>query len=90
MRDNSVDELPAAEANAEFGRNNGGDELHAADFDLVCFCMGVISLYWFDGVTLPVVVFNEDMLGDLSPSKVMLNSLYAPMMVSVGGEKLLV
>ena len=41
-------------------------------------------------MTLPVVVFNEDMLGELSPLKVMLNSLYAPMMVSVGGEKLLV
>ena len=41
-------------------------------------------------MTLPVVVFNEDMLGELSPLMVMSNLLYAPMMVSVGGEKLLV
>ena len=26
-------------------RNNSGDELPAANFDLVCFCMGVISVY---------------------------------------------
>ncbi len=52
VRDNSVVELPAADFDLSiivwvnaYVRNNSGDKLPAADFDLVCFWMGVISLY---------------------------------------------
>ena len=31
--------------NGKSARNYSGDELPAANFDLVCFCMGVISVY---------------------------------------------